>query len=53
MVVVTHNMLQTSRISDKTAFFTKGELIEFENTQELFKNPKNKLTENYITGKFD
>lgn len=53
VVVVTHNMLQTSRISDKTAFFTKGELIEFESTQELFKNPKNKLTENYITGRFD
>lgn len=52
VVVVTHNMRQTTRISDKTAFFTNGEIIEFDDTQELFKNPKNILTENYITGRF-
>lgn len=52
VLIVTHNMRQTTRISDKTAFFTKGELIEFADTEEMFKNPKNKLTEDYITGKF-
>ncbi len=52
VVVVTHNMRQTARISDMTAFFTKGEIIEYNKTQKLFTNPENKLTENYITGKF-
>lgn len=51
-VVVTHNMRQTTRISDTTVFFTKGEIIEAQETQKLFTKPKNKLTENYITGKF-
>ena len=46
-------MRQTTRISDKTAFFTKGELLEYEDTEIMFKNPKNKLTEDYITGRFD
>ena len=52
VLVVTHNMRQTTRISDKTAFFKKGELIEYDDTQQIFKNPKNKLTEDYITGRF-
>lgn len=52
IVIVTHNMQQAARVSDKTAFFYLGELIEFEKTSELFTNPKNKQTENYITGRF-
>jgi phosphate transport system ATP-binding protein len=52
IVIVTHNMQQAARISDKTAFFYLGELVEFEKTAELFTNPKNKQTENYITGRF-
>lgn len=51
-IIVTHNMSQTTRISDTTVFFTKGEIVEMQETQKLFTNPKNKLTENYITGKF-
>lgn len=52
IVIVTHNMHQAARISDKTAFFYMGVLIEYEKTKELFTNPKNKQTENYITGRF-
>lgn len=52
IVVVTHNMQQASRISDKTAFFLLGELIEYGETTELFANPKNPKTEEYITGRF-
>jgi phosphate transport system ATP-binding protein len=52
IVIVTHNMQQAARISDKTAFFYLGDLVEFEKTSELFTNPKNKQTENYITGRF-
>ncbi|HHW79294.1 MAG TPA: phosphate ABC transporter ATP-binding protein [Acholeplasmataceae bacterium] len=52
IVIVTHNMQQAARISDKTAFFYLGELIEFDETTKLFSNPKNKQTENYITGRF-
>lgn len=53
IVIVTHNMLQqASRISDKTAFFLLGELIEYGETTELFANPKNPKTEEYITGRF-
>jgi phosphate transport system ATP-binding protein len=52
IVIVTHNMHQAARVSDKTAFFYLGELIEYEKTKELFTNPKNKQTENYITGRF-
>ena len=52
IVIVTHNMQQASRISDKTAFFLLGELIEYGETTELFANPKNPKTEEYITGKF-
>ena len=51
-VIVTHNMQQAARISDKTAFFYMGEMIEYDKTTELFTNPKNERTENYITGRF-
>jgi phosphate transport system ATP-binding protein len=52
IVIVTHNMQQAARVSDRTAFFYLGELVEFEKTSEIFTNPKNKQTENYITGRF-
>ena len=52
IVIVTHNMQQASRISDYTAFFMLGEIVEYGETSELFKNPKNKKTEDYITGRF-
>lgn len=52
IVMVTHNMQQAVRISDKTAFFLLGEVIEFGETGELFAMPKNKKTEDYITGRF-
>ena len=52
VVIVTHNMQQAARISSKTAFFLTGELIEFGETCELFTNPKEKKTEDYITGRF-
>lgn len=52
IVIVTHNMQQASRISDKTAFFLLGDLIEFNNTTDLFANPQNKKTEEYISGRF-
>jgi len=50
--IVTHNMQQATRISDKTAFFLVGEIIEFNETERLFSMPKNKKTEDYITGRF-
>ena len=50
--MVTHNMQQAARISDKTAFFLLGEIIEFNDTQKLFSDPKDKRTEDYITGRF-
>ena len=52
IVIVTHNMQQAARISDKTAFFLLGEIIEYGVTEELFSNPKEKKTEDYITGRF-
>ena len=52
IVIVTHNMQQAARISDKTAFFLLGEMVEFGNTAELFEKPQDKRTENYITGRF-
>ena len=52
IVMVTHNMQQTARISDKTAFFLLGEVIEFGETEQIFSMPKNKKTEDYITGRF-
>lgn len=52
IVIVTHNMQQAARVSDKTAFFYMGDLIEYDKTKELFTNPKHERTENYITGRF-
>jgi phosphate transport system ATP-binding protein len=52
IVIVTHNMQQAARVSDKTAFFMLGELIEFGDTVEVFSNPKKEKTEQYITGRF-
>lgn len=52
IVIVTHNMQQAVRISDKTAFFLLGELVEYGNTEEMFSNPRDKRTEDYITGRF-
>ena len=52
IVIVTHNMQQALRISDQTAFFLLGELIEFHKTETLFTNPNDKRTEDYITGRF-
>jgi phosphate transport system ATP-binding protein len=52
IVIVTHNMQQASRVSDYTAFFYLGELIEYDNTKKIFTNPSKKQTEDYITGRF-
>jgi phosphate transport system ATP-binding protein len=52
IVIVTHNMQQAGRVSDNTAFFYLGELIEYGETKEIFTNPKDKKTQNYITGRF-
>lgn len=52
IVMVTHNMQQAARISDNTAFFLLGEVVEFDKTEELFSMPKDKRTEDYITGRF-
>ena len=51
-MIVTHNMQQATRISDKTAFFLLGELVEADKTEKLFSMPKDKRTEDYITGRF-
>jgi phosphate transport system ATP-binding protein len=51
-VIVTHNMQQASRVSDRTAFFYMGELVEFSDTRQMFSNPKIKKTEDYISGRF-
>lgn len=52
IVIVTHNMQQAARVSDQTAFFYLGKLVEFSKTRRMFTNPKETLTEDYITGKF-
>ena len=52
IIIVTHNMQQATRVSDKTAFFLLGEIIEYDDTDRLFSLPKNKKTEEYITGRF-
>jgi len=52
IVVVTHNMQQAARVSDKTAFLMHGQIIEFTRTTDFFTNPSNKITEDYITGRF-
>ena len=52
IVMVTHNMQQAARISDKTAFFLLGEMVEMNDTETIFSKPKDKRTEDYITGRF-
>ncbi len=52
VVIVTHNMQQAARVSDDTAFFLVGEVVEFNSTEEMFARPKDKRTEDYITGRF-
>lgn len=52
IIIVTHNMQQAGRISDKTAFFLTGEVIEYGDTEQIFNKPTNKKTEDYITGRF-
>ena len=52
VIIVTHNMQQAGRIADKTAFFLNGEVIEFGKTEDIFYKPKDKRTEDYITGRF-
>jgi phosphate transport system ATP-binding protein len=52
LVIVTHNMQQAARVSDKTAFFYLGELVEYDETKKMFTNPSDKRTQNYITGRF-
>jgi len=52
IVIVTHNMQQAGRVSDNTAFFYMGELVEYDKTKNLFTNPKKERTQNYITGRF-
>jgi len=52
IVIVTHNMQQAARVSDRTAFFMLGKLIEYADTNAIFMNPKEKMTEDYVTGRF-
>ena len=52
IVIVTHNMQQAVRISDTTAFFLLGELVEYDATEKMFSAPRDKRTEDYITGRF-
>jgi phosphate transport system ATP-binding protein len=52
IVIVTHNMQQAARVSDRTAFFMLGKLVEYNDTREIFMNPAQKMTEDYVTGRF-
>lgn len=52
IIIVTHNMQQATRISDRTAFFLLGKLVEFDETERMFSTPSDKRTEDYITGRF-
>jgi phosphate transport system ATP-binding protein len=52
IVIVTHNMYQAARVSDKTGFFLMGDLVEYDNTQKIFTNPSNRSTDDYISGRF-
>ena len=52
LIIVTHNMQQAARVSDKTAFFYVGEMVEYDDTKKMFTNPQDKRTQNYITGRF-
>jgi len=52
IVIVTHNMQQAARISDKTAFFLNGEVVEYDETNKIFSTPRDQRTEDYVTGRF-
>jgi phosphate transport system ATP-binding protein len=52
IAIVTHNMQQAARVSDKTAFFYEGMLVEYRNTEDIFLNPLNPKTEAYVSGRF-
>ena len=52
IIIVTHNMQQAARISDRTAFFLLGEVLEYNRTEEIFNNPRNSKTEEYVSGRF-
>jgi phosphate transport system ATP-binding protein len=52
IIVVTHNMQQAARISDQTAFFLNGEVVEYDKTEIIYSNPNDKRTDDYISGKF-
>jgi len=52
VVIVTHNLAQAVRVSDSTAFFYLGKLVEVDSTEKIFHSPREKLTENYVTGRF-
>ena len=52
IVIVTHNMQQAARISDKTAFFLNGEIVEYDETDNIFSTPQDQRTEDYVTGRF-
>ena len=52
IVIVTHNMQQAARVSDKTAFFYMGSMVEYDDTNKIFTNPSKEATQNYITGRF-
>jgi phosphate transport system ATP-binding protein len=52
IVIVTHNMQQAARVSERAAFFCMGELIEYDRTSRIFSNPASKQTEDYVTGRF-
>ena len=51
-MIVTHNMQQAARVSDKTAFFYLGQMVEYDDTKKIFTNPEKEATQNYITGRF-
>ena len=52
IVIVTHNMQQAARVSDRTAFFYNGKLVEIDRTERIFTNPTNRETEDYVSGRF-
>jgi phosphate transport system ATP-binding protein len=52
IIIVTHNMQQAARVSENTAFFMLGRLVEYDRTEKIFTNPGQKITEDYITGRF-
>ena len=52
IIIVTHNMQQATRVSDRTAFFLLGEVVEYAETEKLFSNPQDKRTEDYMSGRF-